>query len=326
MAKQKLTVGLDLGEYSIKRAAVDPSNQSIQGLWQREIFPERQSQTQPVEQAVVKNRLQTLLTQCEKECSELNRQVVTSVPGEFFRYLELPAMSAKELEVAVPFEAQKHIPFSLEEITLNYLSVPQLTRHKKKSAVFFVAAHKKAVNTLTKLCEDCGLEVLRVEVPTLALSREFLRSHATLSNEFLALAHLGFSSSRVVVIQSGYPYYTRKIALGGRDFTYGFQMSNQWSWQEAEKYKLAYDVSERQVALEPFLNQLTEELKKSLDFFSKEFQIQEGKISKMFLSGGTALIKGLGPYLSERLGLAVAVDEAAPYKIAIGLAFGGGGV
>lgn len=336
MAKQKLAVGLDLGEYSLKCAVVDPNSGALHGLWQAEVFSERQSQEQRIEREILRDRLRDLLGQCENKFPGFNRQVMTSVPGEFFRYLELPVMSAKELEVGVPFEAQKHIPFPLEEVTLNYLSVPQLIQDKKKSAVFFVAAHKEGVKALTTLLEDCGLNVERVEVPTLALSREFTRNHLKSSNEFLALVHLGFGSSRVIVIQNGYPYYTRKISLAGRDFTYGFQMSHQWSWQEAEKHKLSYDVSRREVALEPFLDRLSEEIKKSLDFFAKEFQTKEGKVSKVFLSGGTALMGGLGPYLSERLGLAVAVDswnelqpnreqkklEAAPYKIAMGLAFG----
>src|ERR1700687_1351368 len=127
MPKKNVSVGLDLGEYSVKCAALDPNEGSIYGLWEAEIFPERQSQEENISSEILKDRLQKFIGECKKDFPEFNRQIRTSVPGEFFRYLELPAMSAKELEVAVPFEAQKHIPFPLEEVTLNYIAVPQLS-------------------------------------------------------------------------------------------------------------------------------------------------------------------------------------------------------
>lgn len=335
MAKTKLTTGLDLGEFALKCAVVESNSGAVQSVWHAELFPERGSSNQVFEPEVVKQRLFELIEKCEKECPGFTRELVTSVPGEFFRYIELPQLSSKELEVAVPFEAQKHIPFPLDEVTLNYVAVPQISDEKKKSAVFFVAAHKKRIQELSALLEACGLNVKRVGTPSLALSREFFRNHAQFSNEFAALLHVGFGSTRVAVIRSGCPYYVRKIPLGGRDLTYGFQMSRQSGWPEAEKYKLAYDIGQHEVGFEPFINQLTGEIKKSLLFFAKEFKMKEGRIEKAFLSGGAGLQKGLAAHLSQALGISVVVDgwgeltfrdikeEAALYKVAVGLALEG---
>lgn len=338
MSRKRIAIGLDLGTNSIKCAVVEIDGNSIRKLLRQELpsAPDERSYSAPVKE--FENGLKSLLAQCGHECASVDRRVITGVGGHgtFLQYLEFPPLSNKELDVSVPFEIQKRIPLSLEDITINYVTVPQLSPGKKKSAVLAVAALKREVTLLKSILENSGIVAERVEIPALALAREFTRNHEIPRESFAPLIHIGFRSSQIVIVRNGYPYYARELPIAGRDFTYAFQMGRQSGWSEAEQYKRSYNIANEESAIEPFLSRLAGEIKKSLEFFSREFEVSACSMPQIFLSGGTALLTGLDKYLSKNTGAlwrTVQVDkwdrlrpqekcEAVLYKVAVGLALG----
>ncbi|MEQ8190734.1 MAG: pilus assembly protein PilM, partial [Candidatus Eremiobacterota bacterium] len=73
--------------------------------------------------------------------------------------------------------------------------------------------------------------------------------------------------------------------------------------------------TQKDVSMEPFMIKWLDEVKKSLGFFNKQFRSQSVSIEKIFLSGGTALMKGLDRRLSEHINIPVEADTWDKIKV-----------
>lgn len=337
MFGKKIVNGLDLGAHTLKCAVVETDTGCVRELWKSDILPDRQSRDQTLTGEALSQRLAILLNLCHKECTTFKANVVTAIQGEgtVCRYLEFPPLSDPELKIAVPAEVKKFLAFPIAQTSLSYFQVP-LISSGKKGGVFVVAARKDSVEEMKILLEQCNLQVQRIETPVLALVREFVKNHDNLRNRFHVLVHVGFRLTQIVILRNGYPYFAREFSMGGRDFTYAFQMRTQSSWSEAEQYKLHYDVMSKEASIEPFLIRWLDEVKKSLSFFCRQFAKEFNDICKVCLSGATAQWTNLDKRLGEHLNLPVIVDDwnrvkpinkgrnlkekSLIYKVAVGLA------
>lgn len=315
MFSKKLSVALDLGQHGLKCAVVEPGGKRVHGLWQAEIFPKRRTRDEKLEGDALRAAVQPLLQACGSECEGFERQVITAVQGEetVCTYLELPPLQPEELEVAVRSEAYKHAPFDPDTVTLSYVTVPPLDPKKKASAVFLVAARKPATEAWQALLKSCNLEVSRMEVPALPLTRVFAQNGGG-SGVLTAAAHIGFRLTHFVIMRDGFPYYSREFALAGRDFTYGYQMGMQVPWEDAERHKLLYGLEKGKEYIDPFLMRFAGEVRHSIDFFHDRLAGKDRRVERLILSGGTAALKGFDRYLSETLHMPVTVDGLDRFK------------
>jgi len=332
---KRLKVGVDIGASTLKCAAVE-GNGKIRALWRQPIMPERTSRDQVWPEEEINRRMISLFKSCPKEIPLLSHPVDTAIEGEgiIYRYQEIPQLSKKEMDIAVPSRAIKYIPFPLDQVNISYMPVPPLNSDEKTNAVFWVAARKELVDKISDSARKWGLQIAQLETPPLALTREFARNHPHLPKEnFYALLNVGYGWTQIVVVRNGYPYFAREIPIAGKDFTYAFQMGTQSTWAQAEKYKLGYDVRKRESQVESFLLRWLGEVRKSVFYFTDQISEEKLEIKQIYLSGGSAPWEGLSQRLSEFLSLPVEVDSwdqltnesekstAYLFKTAIGLAF-----
>jgi Tfp pilus assembly PilM family ATPase len=101
------------------------------------------------------------------------KNVLLAVPaeGSMVRYFELPALPAKEEKNAVRFEAQKYVPFEIEQLYYDYDRYPDATG--KKIRIVFFACKKRWVDQISSLILVAGAKVKRVEFASQAIVRSF---------------------------------------------------------------------------------------------------------------------------------------------------------
>ncbi len=89
-------------------------------------------------------------------------------PGVVVRFTTFPAMSAAELRQAVPFEAEKQIPYPIADVVLDCqaLAPPQGGRQD----VVFVAAKNEVIEERTQLLREAGLAPQVIDVEPFALA------------------------------------------------------------------------------------------------------------------------------------------------------------
>ena len=236
-------------------------------------------------------------------------------PSVIVRYILLPHMTKTQLLSAIKYEAEKYIPFDINEVILN---APILEEQKEdnKVRVLLVAAKKAFVNEYVNLVKFCGLEPQLVDVDSFALINAFaLNLPDMYKHGICALLHIGSHFSTVNILKDGVSHFMRDITVGGKDITKAIADKLNMDFEAAEKLKC--DPLKRQEEIfsiiNPVLNNILGEI--SLSFSYYEDQLERG-IDKVFLSGGTAKLNGLDGFLSNNLGLEVVRwDPAAKLEL-----------
>ena len=265
-------------------------------------------------------------------------RVCVSLQGEgtWCRYLELPRLSGRELDVAVPALAHKDIPVPLEEVVLHHVVVPALSGGDKTMAIFLVGARHTLVASVRKLLDSCGLDVQRLDITPLALTRELYRNHTLPPQQVSALVHIGFRDSQVVVVRDGCPYYVRHFWPAARDFVEGIRKEYGTSWAEAQDFLRGAQANADLPVLDPMVSRWIGEAQRTVRHGNALFLDRklEG-VSQVYLSGGVSGLPGLHMRLERALGVSTVLDswerlnpgpgqvETVPaqiYKTAIGLA------
>ncbi len=306
MFGKKIRTGLDLGSFSLKVASREAKSNHCY-VWSAELFPDRTEKDQDFGTQFVGNRLKDLVARARQELPAFNRTVVISVSGEgvFYGYFELPALSAKELQVAIPSALTREVPLPLSELSVSSVQVPSLSGDGK-TGVFFCAVRNSRVEKLRKLLEHCDLTLEKVKPVALALESEYCVNRRPSAGVISALVNVGFRHTVVVLLKGGYPYFARDVELAGAGFTYAFQMASQISWPRAEEFKRDYQITEKDFMIEPFLLDWTSQIKRSFDYFCRTYD--QPQPSEIFLSGGSAQWAGLARRLQTATGIKVTTD------------------
>ncbi len=328
-------VGLDMGDYSVKTAVVDIRKKRILNLRQDLLFPDRKSKDEIQGKIPVKEKLNSLVKDYRKSIPFFNGNVSAVVQSEHVvsHYIEIPKVSRDETSTAVESMAIKYIPFSLDKMIMVYMPVPCINKESKKTGVFFTAIMRDEIAEFKQLLEECGLEIENIKTPVLPLVNEFVANHAPEENTCYALINVGYKYTYFIVVRGRYPYFARNFSIGGSDFTYGYQMGKQISWQKAEELKTEEGIVPEEHQLVPFLVRWMDEIKRSMKYFENQFSSSGGKIEKIYLTGGTAQLRNFDNYISENLNIDIEVDgwnldyagdedvEPSVFKMAVGLTF-----
>ncbi|MFH1129855.1 MAG: pilus assembly protein PilM, partial [Pseudomonadota bacterium] len=144
------------------------------------------------------------------------------------------------------------------------------------------------------------------------------------TKESVALVNVGASISTINIISSGHSAFTRDVTIGGNTFTEEIQKQLGVGYEEAEAYKCGGTSGDEVVPQEvgEILTQqaqvMASEFQRSFDFYLAT--TAEGKLDRIYLSGGTSMVPALRQAIQSRASIAVelmdpfrlvAVDESA---------------
>ena len=249
-----------------------------------------------------------------------NRNVVA-------RVLEFPPMSPEDLEGAVQYEAEDHIPLPLEESVLDHVVLGPRGDPGEGDRVLVVAALKAMVGRYTAAVREGGLRPVGVDVKALALTRSTIPMDFFGEEGAVVLLDVGSEISNLVVAEGEVPVLTRFVSLGLSDFVASVADAANLPDDEAEKRALdpgaglgdapdeqedgdpegrdpswdpalAYDARR---GLEEAAGELAEEVRRSVEHHHA--QAGARRVTRVVLSGEGALISGLHTHLGELLGL-----------------------
>ncbi|WP_281320933.1 pilus assembly protein PilM [Thermodesulfovibrio sp. 1176] len=100
-----------------------------------------------------------------------NPQVAFSISGptnSAIRILELPYIDENEIELNLPMELDKYIPFSVKEVFYDY-QIIEKSKNKNTSKVIVAVALKELVNDYANILEKAGMIPLVADISCLAL-------------------------------------------------------------------------------------------------------------------------------------------------------------
>ncbi len=300
----KARVGLDIGASSCKMVALAPKGSSYELLgWAIE----------PVNGGDIESSVKKVLL----NCSDLSSPPVTSLSGKgtLIRYVEMPKLSKEELKKSFNYEADKYLPFSMQDI---YADCFILDHHLagSKMRVMIAAAKKELVDQRVKLCSQLGIQPEVITLDPLALINAYQHlgvGHKELASEKngVAILDMGDRVTTLNILVGEMPRFSRDLSWGAADLVKNIIRSLNVTPEEAEQFKFDPGSRKEEVlqAVESVFANLISELRMSFDYFLTENNVS---ISELLLTGGVSLFWGLQEMFEHSL--EVQVKPWDPFK------------
>ncbi len=254
------------------------------------------------------------------------RNVVIGMPTSavITKRIMLPAgLREDEMDVQVEAEANQYIPFSLDEVRLDYCVVGPSATSVGDVEVLIAASRKDKVQDRQGVAEAAGLKPVVLDVESHAARMAMARLIATLPNEgkdaLVALFEIGAETTSLKVLRDDELLYERDQAFGGAQLTQLIARQYGLSFEEAEQKKLSGELPEDygNAVLDPFIDSLSQEIGRALQYFFTS--TPHHKVHYVMLAGGTATLLGLKERVTDLTGFTCSVVN--PFE---NMAVGGG--
>lgn len=143
-----------------------------------------------------------------------SRDVVIGIGGRnvMSKVIRMERMVEEETRAAIPWEAEQHVPFDMEDVELDFMIIdpdgddPEMT-------VLLAAAKRTLVEERVSLLRRVGLNPVTVDVEALALHNAFEVNYPQAMRDVSALVDVGSGSTTVTLLQEGLPVLTRDLAI-----------------------------------------------------------------------------------------------------------------
>jgi len=225
--------------------------------------------------------------------------------------VQIPEVPAREVPDVVQLEAEHHIPFAIEEVSLDH---QVMSRHDGVMDLLLVAVKRSKVTEYTMVVVDAGFEPVIVDVDAFAVGNQYELNHPDDEAEAIALIDIGASTMKTNVRRGGATLFARDIQFGGNHYTQAIAQRLQIPFEKAEAAKLGRDVGVAWDAIVPALEtvsrDLSLEIQRTFDYFASTAESE--RIAKIVLSGGCAKLPGLTEYLASNWG--IPVEVARPFE------------
>lgn len=238
--------------------------------------------------------------------------VIASLPESksFIRLFDLPPMRESELPAAVKWEAEQHIPLSIDQVemdwqTLNPPDKPvRLPLFSKKAAprehgwqVFMTAAPKDVINPIVSVLKKAKLQPVALESESIAIARSCIS--ADLQKQTVLLVDVGTNRTGLTMVNNNVINFTSSISLAGLNISQKIMERTGLDFNSAEKAKITHGLnSEKQkpeikAAIEEALQELAREITNTISYYQEHSSLPDKQVDQILLSGGTARLTGL---------------------------------
>jgi type IV pilus assembly protein PilM len=242
------------------------------------------------------------------------RKVALAIPQSavITKKIVLPdGLRDDELELQVEAEANQYIPFSLDEVSLDFCVIGPSASSVGDIDVLIAASRKEKVQDRQGLAEAAGLQpaVLDIEshASRMAVGRIVEQLPGAGRDALVALFEIGADTTSLKVLREGELLYDRDQAFGGAQLTHLISRQYGFSFDEAETKKIAADLPDdyTQAVLEPYVDTLSQEIGRALQYFFTS--TPHHKVHYILLAGGTATLPGLRERVTDLTGFAAQV-------------------
>lgn len=217
-------------------------------------------------------------------------------------------LSEAELEIQVESEANKYIPFSLDEVSLDFCVIGPSAASNGDIEVLIAASRKEKVQDRQGLAEAAGLKPVVMDVDSyasrLAASRLIQKMPDQGLDAVVALFEVGSVSTSMQVIRNDEVLYERDQPFGGAQLTQLIVRQYGFSPEEAESKKRSGELPEDYAdgVLKPFVESLTQEIARALQFFFTS--TPHNRVDYVMLAGGSSALNGLTEAVTQQTSFA----------------------
>ena len=213
------------------------------------------------------------------------------------KVLMAAGLREEDMELQVELEANQYIPFSLDEVNIDF-QVLGPAAAADEVEVLIAAARKEKIEDRVAAAEGAGLKVAIMDMDTYATEAAYALASTQLSNngrnQTVMIIDIGATTMHINVLHDNQSVYTREQAFGGTQLTQEIQRRFGLSPEEAEIAKRRGGLPESygSEVLQPFMQSLALEISRAMQLFTSSTQYN--RIDHLMLAGGCASIPGVG--------------------------------
>lgn len=213
-------------------------------------------------------------------------------------------LTEEEIEVQVEAEANQYIPFSLDEVNLDFQVVGPAPGDSEDVEVLIAASRKEKVEDRVAATEVAGLKAAVVDVDLLAAQAAYELIETQFpdraKDQNVAIVDVGATFTTINVLRNGQSVYFREQPFGGAQLTQEIQDKFGLSREEAEVAKRAGGLPDNYESevLNPFLETFGLEVARALQFFFTSTQYNQ--VHHIVLTGGCAALPGVDGVVAQR--------------------------
>jgi type IV pilus assembly protein PilM len=313
--KKKEVIGLDIGSSSIKMVELkeDKNGYKLQNLAISPLPPEAIVDGALMDSATIIDTIRDVIAASKTK----SKDVVTSVSGHsvIVKKISLPFMTEAELEESIQWEAERYIPFDINDVNIDFQIFGSTQENPETMDVVLVAAKKDIINDYVSVIMESGLTPVIIDLDSFALENMLAINYEMGDGETVAVANVGATVTNINIIKNNTSAFTRDIFKGGNQMTEEIQRQLHVDHEEAEKVKVGskVDLSSQPIiqnVLKTASESLAVEIGNSLDFFQSTTAYE--KIGRLYLSGGGSKIKDFDIIVQQQIGIPVEVVN--PFK------------
>jgi type IV pilus assembly protein PilM len=310
----KIGVGLDIGTSSIKIVELEAGNPIRLHHFGRIPLPDG-----ALVGGVIKNSdaVTETISEAFQTLQIKSKRVQVAIAGQavVVRNIKLPLMEDNEIANAIRWEAERYIPFPVDEVTIDF-SVIGRDMQQHEMEVMLVCAHNDILSSHMEALQKAGLQPVAVDIQPFALMRALGLENST-NESNIAVLDIGAGTSDLSVFKAGISRFTRILPLAGNRFTENITKVMGNNFAEAENLKLKHADALLDLAvvtqenpeykvnfsIQDSLRELVLELRRSFDYY--QLQQRNEEIVQLVISGGGAKLKNLVQFLNQELEIKV---------------------
>jgi type IV pilus assembly protein PilM len=258
---------------------------------------------------------------------KLNKRVRLGVANQriVMRTIDLPPLEdAKQIDSAVRFQAQDHIPMPLDQAVVQHHSLGMVdTADGPRTRVVLVAARRDMIDRLLEAARRAGLRPQGIDLSAFAMIRALYRQGSTGTTVYLnvgGLTNLAIAVGPTCVFTRVIPYGTESIAgelAERREVT----LEHAHAWLKHVGLVAPLDeldgdqeiITEARAVLSTGARRIGDEVRNSLDFHA--MQAGSSSVERVILTGPAATIPGFADQIGQQVGLPLEVglvEEGKP--------------
>ena len=254
--------------------------------------------------------LHTVLSVLIKEAKITTKKAGIAIPfyASLISLIDVPALSDEKIAQIVPFEARRHIPVALDDVSIDWFIIPRSLLENEEKSIF----QDKTTPTAPKAEEKRKVLLIAIHnnelikhrniVNRTKLESEFfeieifstLRSAVYESRSPIVLIDIGARTTKFYVVEHGIILRSYFINQGGQTITQSIAHTENISFEEAERKKRQFGFTVENKDTLSAMSLIVDEIFSEANNVIVDYEQKYHKsISRVILTGGGASMKNI---------------------------------
>lgn len=305
-------IALDIGSYSIK--AIEFMNKfksyEVSNFYEK-VLPHLDEPDPTIVAVTLKGLFDENNIQADR--------IITAMPGQYIssRIMTFNFSDANKIEAAVYSEIEDLVPFNLDDMILDQ-QILGSADHRTFTLV--VMTKKEFVGNFLETLKGIGIDPKLVDVDSLSFYNlsPFLDME---KGKVYGIIDIGHEKTSVCIVQDNVLRMFRSINLGGRYITEFIARDMQVSYNEAQEMKHRVSTILTEDYATSSMSSKDHEVAERITLATKSIVRELGRtlyafrtwekspIEKIYLSGGTSMIKNIDNYMNVQLSVKTVVNN-----------------